>query len=318
LEEDAVLGAALRDYASFGERSPRLARPSNAGLMRAQPKALRRLVQSWLSYEHDVLYYGPRSADEAAAILDRKTAPRSPGKPWVDRYRRVDETTVFFLHEDGAKATVWLVDPQPPLPRGERAVAELYEQVMDGNSGSLVFQEIREARGLAYSAWLSHREGRTAADESAVLGGMSTQADKTPESVRTYLELLARPMQADRFDEAKGALDQVYRASRIDPRQLPYWVQAWDDAGDPEDPRRGQWEALRSTTLADVEAFAQRVRSRPLIIAVIGDRERVGLPQLRQLGPVVEVQASDLFSYGPFPPLEPESNGAAGQARKGS
>ncbi|MCB9715424.1 MAG: insulinase family protein [Myxococcales bacterium] len=310
LEEDRSLSSALFELAMLGERSEWRQQPSNATLAKAKAAKLRGLMTSALGHRHRTIYYGPRSADEVEPLLVGKGKVRATGAPWVERYREVSHTTVFFLHDDGAKANVRIVIPQPPLPARERALAELYEQTMDGNSGSVIFQEIREARGLAYTAWLRHDDGRIPRDQSVVLGGMSTQADKTPESVTTFLELLQRPLPADRVAEAKASLDQSYRASRIDPRQLPHWVVYWEDRGDLVDPRRAQWEALQGLEVADVEAFAQRFRDRPLIIAVIGDRERVGLERLAELGPVVELKAEDLFSYGAFPEIEEESGTA--------
>jgi hypothetical protein len=41
-----------------------------------------------------------------------------------------------------------------------------------------------------------------------------------------------------------------------------------------------------------------------VIIGIIGDRTRVGLDELKKIGQVTEVKAEDLFSYGPFPPVE--------------
>jgi predicted Zn-dependent peptidase len=305
LEEDRYLTQALDTFAKYADESAWLEHPSNAELEKAKQKELVRLMKSLLKFRHRTFYFGPRGSEEAAAVLARKGKFKDPGEVWIRKYRRVEGPTIYFLHKDGAKANVRFVIPRPPLRREDRPVAELYSEYLSGNMSALVFQEIREARGLAYSAYSVYSDGRTPKDESGLLGFMSTQADKTPLAVRTFLDLLRTDdVQPDRLAAAKLSLDQSYRASRIDPRFIAYWVRSWDELGEKEDPRPWMWKTVRNTEPIRVAEFAAPFVDAPVIIGIIGDRNRVGLDALAKIGQVTEVKAEDLFSYGPFPPIE--------------
>lgn len=308
MEKDRVLTAALLDYANHGKRSDWLRQPSNRKLAKARPAQLRGLIGSYLDHEHRTLYFGPREADAVAKVVARGERHRKVGKTELRRYEPVKEPTVFFLHKDGAKANVRFTIPQGPLTREQLPIARLLSEYLGGNMSALVFQEIRESRGLAYSASAYYSTGRRSNDDAALTGQMSTQADKTPEAVRTFLGLLrSGEIQPERLADAKAGIDQELRSSRIDPRWVDRWVLSWDERDEKVDPRPWEWASVKALEVSDVEAFAKGFIDAPVIIVVVGDRDRVGLGELEKIGPVREVKPDDLFGYGAFPPVAEET-----------
>jgi predicted Zn-dependent peptidase len=313
MEKDFVLTSALSDYANFAERSAWRRVPSNAKLAQAKAPELRRLITGYFDHQHYTLYFGPRDPDAVAKVVARGKGHKKVGAPEVRRYARVKEPTIYFLHKDGAKATVRFTVPRGPLPRPDRPTARLLSEYLSGNMSALVFQEIRESRGLAYSAYSSYSVGRRPVDESSLTGNMSTQADKTPEAVRTFLGLVrSSDIQADRLADAKAGVDQELRATRIDPRWITRWVVSWDEQGEKQDPRPWEWETVKALEVGDVGAFAKGMADVPVIITIVGDRARVGLSELEAIGTVREVKAEDLFGYGAFP--EPAAGAPGGKA----
>jgi predicted Zn-dependent peptidase len=307
MEEDYWLSSALDGFAKYDRRSAWLSLPSNRSIEKAKPKALRSLMTTLVDHEHRTLYFGPRGADDVTKIVPRGPAKGKRHKPVGDVqvrvYRKTDGPRIFFVHKDGAKANVRFVIPQPPLARDVRPVADLYSEYLSGSMSALVFQEIRESRGLAYSAFSTFDSGSRPKDASGLLGFMSTQADKTPVAVDTFLGLLrATDVQPDRLGTAKTAVDQEYRATRLDPRWITWWVASWDDRGEKSDPRPWEWQTMAKLGEPDLEGFAKRFADAPVIVAIVGDRSRVSLDQLQKIAPVQEMNAADLFSYGDFPP----------------
>ena len=234
--------------------------------------------------------------------MPRGKKHRPVGDVQVRVYRKAEGPRIFFLHKDGAKANVRFVIPQPPMARDARPTADLFSEYLSGSMSALVFQEIRESRGLAYSAFSTYDTGTRPKDASGLLGFMSTQADKTPVAVDTFLGLLrATDVQKDRLATAKTSADQEFRATRLDPRWITYWVASWDDRGEKSDPRPWEWQTMAKLEEGDLEGFAKRFEGAPVIIAIVGDRTRVGMEELAKIAPVQELQAADLFSYGAFP-----------------
>lgn len=308
LEKDAYLTAALDAYAKYGDASAWKRQPSNAALAKATTAKVQRLIRTAFDYRGRTVYFGPRSADDAAAFFDqRKTSRKSgsfkkAGRAWVREFRPLREPTVYFLDKEVAKASVRFAFPAAPLPREQRPLAELYSHVLSGNMSAAVFQELRESSGLVYSASARVSAGRTPEDASALFGALSTQVDKTPDALARFLGLLkAPPLSEARVEESREALDHEYRASRIDPRWLGWSVVSWDEQGESKDPRAWRWSQIMSAAPQDLEAFAASWTDLPVVFAVVGERARVGMDALEAIGPVHEVSPETLFGYGPFP-----------------
>ncbi|MEM9458812.1 MAG: insulinase family protein [Myxococcota bacterium] len=317
MDKDWLLTSALNDYAKYGKRSAWLQHPSNRALQKARPAKLRRLITSFLDHEHRTLYFGTRGADAVVSVVARGNRHRKIGDTQIRRYRRVEGPTIVFLHKDGAKANVRFTIPRGPLPRELRPTARLLSEYLSGNMSALVFQEIRESRGLAYSAYSNYSVGRRPVDDSSLAGFMSTQADKTPEAVQTFLELLrTSEIQSERLQTSKAAVDQEYRSTRIDPRWINRWVMSWDELQEKEDPRPWEWRSIEALTVQDVGKFAEGFVDAPVIIAIVGDRSRVGLESLKKIGPVEEMAVEDLFSYGTFPESSTAAKGRTAKPAK--
>ncbi len=302
MQDDGTLVAALDAYAKYDRRSPLLQLPSNRALRQAKLGVLRSIITGVFDRQHRTTYFGPRSAEAVAPIVVRGKAHRPTGGVQIRTWRAAVAPQIYFLHKAGAKATVRFVLPGGPLPRDDRPAAEMYSEYLSGNMSALVFQEMRESRGLAYSASSVLDSGEQPKDAAGLLGFVSTQAEKLPVAIDTFLSLLrTAAIQPMRLEQAKAGLEQRYRAERIMPRWVTSWVTSWDELGEPRDPRPWQRERIAALDAVGLEAVARRFADLPVIIAVVGDRGRIDFDALRAIAPVRELEAAELFSYGEFP-----------------
>ncbi|MCA9660396.1 MAG: insulinase family protein, partial [Myxococcales bacterium] len=302
LEEPDFVAGALAAYASRGKASPYLAEPSNKKLAKATGKQLARELRELPDLAHATLYFGPRAPDSLrdAAVLGRDHKSLRPRV--ADRYRETKRPTLFFTHKDVAQAKIQLVLPQPPLALEERGHARLFDQVLGGDMSGLIFQEIREARGLAYRAFARVAAGERPIDAAALRGYLGTQGDKAVDALRLMVDLVrGAPISAERFAASKTALGEDYRIDRITPRSRPWTVYAWERSGSAGDPRPAELATISGLDLEALRRFAGRFAEAPLVISLLGDRERVDLKRLGELAAIEEVGINDLVSYGPFP-----------------
>ena len=301
----------LGGYACFGKASGYLVEPTNRQLRAAKPAALAKLARGLLDYRRDSYYFGPRRADEAAQVLahalPQSGPPRSPGPYPALEYREIDEPTIYFVHKDVAQTSIEITIPQGVLPLARVPEAVVLSDYLD-NDNSLLFQEIREARALVYTLYGDQDFGSRPGDEWAFEGGLQTQADKTVEAIASYFEVIRRPIDPARLADVKEALDQYYRTSRIEPRAVPLQIREWDLRGETSDPRPGERKASSTIEPADLQ-LVDTLRSRPPILALVGDRARIDMQALARIGKVVEVELEEIASYGAFPKVEAERPG---------
>ena len=297
-DDPEALADALAEYARRGPASDILTRPSDRQLRQARGPELARHLAVLADSTRTTLYFGPRSAAELAALLPHTPALPVPPRP-PRALRSLARPTIFFLHRDMAQAQIEVALASPPLPRDARPAARLLNQVLGGDMSGLVFQEIREARGLAYSASGLLAVGARPIDGAALLGRLGTQADKSRDALAVLQELLRRPtLGDDRIAAARVALTRETVATRIPPRRVPDWVQAWTDRGESSDPRA--WELATLQTLAAPQLRAlQDHFAAPAIVSVLADRRRIDLAALQQLlqAELIELRAGDIFPY---------------------
>lgn len=236
MEDPDELASALAEFALFGDNSDYLHAPTNAQILGARPEALSRLAREFLDHQHKTLYFGPRPAAEAAKVValgkkHRKVKPRPP-----TTYRKAQKPTLYFTHRDVAKSTIAVGLPwHQPGTREQRPAARVLSEYLGGGMNTLLFQEMREARGLVYYAWGVLTAGGRPIDAWALRGGLGTQSDKTAQALAVFLELLARPLDSVRLASTRAAIEQEFRSRRVDPRSSARLVHAWDELGEKTD-----------------------------------------------------------------------------------
>jgi predicted Zn-dependent peptidase len=299
LSNKRAMQQALNEYGFFGDRSSFLLYPDNKALKRASGKKLRKELSRLLDSQHRTLYFGPKALAEVSESIALGSGKVKVKERAPIVYRKVKEPTVYFMHKPMAQVSVRTYWPNAPLPEADQGEVQLFSEVVGGMAG-LIFQEMREARGLVYgaSAWVA--EGDRPEDQSALASQFDTQADKFPDAAKTMRELLEAPMQEVRVETARVANDEYYRGVRVSPRALPRWIDSWDLMDYASDPRPNWWKQTQETSVEDINAFTRRYLQQTPIICIIGDRERVDRKAMESLGKVVEVTPEEAFGFGSF------------------
>lgn len=237
------------------------------------------------------LYVGPHDPEHVADLLGGAGAEAAI--PPV-RYEQVKQRRALLVHHDSSQVSIHLLCPRPFTP--QRHLPMLYSEYMGGSAG-LVFQEIREARGMAYSAHASWSSSRRPGDASLMWASVGTQPDKAPAVVALLLELLAAPIAPQRLARAKAASIEKLRSGRIAFRGIPSTIEQWHRQGQYTDPRPARLQAMTATTIDDIARFAAPLQSAPLTIAIVGDLQRIDVDALSALAQVETLPAASLFRY---------------------
>jgi len=290
---------ALGQLATRGRESPVLARLTNDELKKLDEGALKRLIQDFPRWERRVGYVGPRSPSEVAKLLETRGRYRPTPARVPLRLLKPAKTRVLFAHRDMVQARVGLFAADEVFDPEHVVDYLFYSDYMGGDMSAVIFQEVREARALAYSAGGGHSTAADKGDETELWGSLGCQADKTPEAVELMLKLLGDfPASEKRFRETAKAVEEFYRTNPVEFRAIPSVVMGWEDEGIAGgDPRPKRFERALKYAPAELEAFAARFKSKPMTVWVLGQRDRVGLDKLKGLGEFEEKGLSDLFPY---------------------
>jgi predicted Zn-dependent peptidase len=297
--DPGAVPAALGELAQRGRESEVLTRPTNDELKKLDEAKLKALIRDWPTWQRRVAYAGPRSAAEVAKLLEygRNFKPTPPREP--RRYLKPARTRVLFTHRAMAQAQVGFFAADEVYDPARYVDYQFYSQYMGGGMSSVIFQEVREARALAYSAGGGHSTSADKGDETQAWAFVGCQADKTPEAVDLMLKLFREfPSSTRRFEETAKAVEEGYRTNVIEYGAVPGALMDWEDQGlTGGDPRPARFERAVKYSLPEVETFAKRLADKPMTVWILGDRDHVGLDRLKTAGDFEEKELDALFPY---------------------
>ncbi len=205
---------------------------------------------------------------------------------------------MLFTHREMVQSLVGVFAPDEVYDPRRSVDYQFLSQYLGGGMSAVVFQEIREARSLAYSAWGGYAPGQRKGDRNGLLGALGCQADKTLEATDLLERLLREPpLTQSRFSETAKALEEGYRTNPLAFRQAPSALLLWEDLGLKGDPRPARFRRVLDYRLADLKAFSRRFRGRPMTAYILGDRSRLDLDALKKLGAFEEKKLEDIFPY---------------------
>ena len=151
-------------------------------------------IHALTGYKHKVFYYGRKGADEIAALVAKyhKTPAALKDYPAERKYPELPTTanSVLFAEYDMVQTEMVLSSKAGPFDVEKLPYASLFNEYFGSGLSSIVFQEIREAKALAYGASASYTSPVKKEDAHYVRAFNGTQADKLPDAIDAMLKLM--------------------------------------------------------------------------------------------------------------------------------
>ncbi len=294
----------LMQYGLYGPHSPATNILSAAELKALRSEALLKRLRDLNRHEHTILYYGPAGKDEAIAEINRyhrvPDALMAFEKKKVFPFRETPKSQVIIAPYEAAQVYMTAVSN-----RGEQfelsvyPLVTLYNEYFGGGMNSIVFQEMREARSLAYTASASLNEPSRLDRPYIYTTFIATQNDKMGDALAAFDEIINRmPESQAAFQLAKEALLARLRTDRIiGAAVFDSYLEA-KDLGLDIDMRKVLFDELQKLTLADVKAFQEKwVKNRTYTYCVLGNERDIDMSKLVARGPVRRVTTKEIFGY---------------------
>ena len=294
--------SALQSYVVYGEEGMK-ARLSNEELMALTSEELLAKVREMFSKQHTVTYYGPATKEELLASLnEHHNVPEELQPLEIKRLANVTtpENKVFIAEYDANQ--IYYIQYSN---RGEKfdvandADLDLYNEYFGGGMSSIVFQEMREARGLAYSARAYMSTPTYADGEYSFTAYIATQNDKMKQAIEAFDEIInTMPESEAAFNVAKESYINQIRTLRYTKSSVLTAFIRTRDMGLDYDRARDVFEKVQTMTLDDVKAVQQQwVKDRNYYYLILGDSKNLDLNYLRTLGPITFLSQEEIFGY---------------------
>ena len=178
-------------------------------------------------------------------------------------------------------------------------MSEWYNQYFGYGLSSIVFQEIRESKALAYAAYAFAANPSKQKRAHYLQAYVGTQPDKLPTAIEAFQSILENmPVSLPQIENARQGVVKQMAAERISRTDIYWNWRANLERGHKTDLRKVISDKMRTATAADLIKFQQeKIRGRKFVWLVLGERERVDFQYLGKIGKVRELSLEEVFGY---------------------
>ncbi len=305
LQKETIFWEGLSNYATYGRNNPFNDVMSNTELKNLKADELTAIIKSLSSYKHKIFYYGPLDSKQVTSNLRKLhiTPPVLKDYPAAKKYNRLTNTenNIYFVDYDMVQAEMSMNRSDVPFDVKLLPQVSAFNEYYGGGMGSIVFQDIRESKALAYSAFANYGRPDKKEEPFTTFFYVGTQADKLDSAMSAVNNLLNNMPASDKLWEiGKKSIKQGIETRRISKQGILF---NYDNAlrlGLDHDTRKDIYERVDKMTLDDIKEFhAQHMAGKKWNCTVIGSKNKINMDMLKKYGKVTELSLKDIFGYEP-------------------
>ncbi len=296
--------SALVSYGVYGNISPFTNRLTETELRSLNPGELINKIKELTSYEHHTLFYGNHRTENLVELLNHYHQIPIQRKKIPAEYnfteKNIFENNIYIVDFDMKQSNIVLMSKginefNPELD----PVINLYNRYFGNGMGSLVFQDIREARSLAYSANSNYQSPARKEKSYYNISFIGTQHDKIINAIDAFKSLLNDMPESEKsFKNARSGIIQSLPTERITKTSVLFSYENAKKLGVDYDLRRTIYEKTPALTLQNIKDFQNKyIKDKPLTILILGDKTKMDVKALDKYGKITYLKMEDIFGY---------------------
>ena len=288
-----------------GENSNYLTNPTPKEVKQTTGEQLLALFHDVRQYDCDVLYCGTQASESVAMLCKKHLSLDQSQKRRLDndiRRKEYNESIVYVYDMPDSRQTFVGAygSIKPSLTNKEEAQLKLWSQYMGGSMYSVLFQEIREFRSMAYATGgncFTPNRTRHSDHPSNYIAYLGTQGDKAMQAL-FVLDSLMQQMPVNEQNVASAKQEVMNNINNNYPtfRSLPNFVSSYYAAGYKQDPRTNIVELMPTLTTEDMTSFYhEHIQHQPRVYFIIGNKKQLDMMALGKYGKVIELKKKDVM-----------------------
>ena len=297
-----LLWNGLQNYAVYGKRSSLMDQPSNEILKTMKSEELKNDFHYIFDFKPQVLFYGQSDMNDIKSIVSSSSLISGVNfkSPEMDYLRKeMKETKITILDYDLKTSEILLISKGTPFKKSELAANNVFNEYYGGGMSSVVFQEIREKKALAYSTFAVHTSAEDTIKPQYTYGYIGCQTDKTYEAIESMIRVLKEmPKDSIKFAQAVSSKRQQLESSRTTRASKLYSFWANKKLGFEESKNEQIYKALSSLELEDIVKFHEdNIANSEFSILVVSNVKELNLKNLERFGKVEILEVEDIYPY---------------------
>ena len=179
-------------------------------------------------------------------------------------------------------------------------VKQLFNEYFGGGMNTIVFQELRESRGLAYNAYAYYNAGPRVKHPEIYFTHIISQNDKMMDCIKVFNEILDTiPQSQAAFDIAKQSLIKSLQSRRVTRGNVLWsYLSEVIERKLSEDMDKSVYEALPALQLSDIVNFEkQNMANQVYRYVILGDEKNLDMESLKKIGEIKRMSTEEIFGY---------------------
>ena len=303
LNKQTILWSAMMNYAKHGENSAFKNKISLEDLNQVTSSELLELLKNLITYKHRILYYGPERIDFITSSLNIHHTNNTNLLDISDgaKYKELplDVPTVFIVDYEMQQVEILLLAKGGLLNITDVPKIKFHNSYFGGGMSSIVFQDMRESKALAYSVYSTYSIPMEGDKSHYSFSYVGTQSDKLQEALYSMTDLLENMPQADEnMNNAKEGIEQKIRTERLTKSKILSEYEKAQKMGINHDIREDVYNEVKNFDMTSLLDFHNNyVAGKNRVVMILGDKEKLDMDVLKEYGEIKFLTLEDIFGY---------------------
>ncbi|KPE49423.1 M16 family metallopeptidase [Chryseobacterium indologenes] len=290
---------ALTTYTKLGSFSRFTDVISKEELENSHPQVFTERMKNLFRFPYQIFFYG-KNFEAFRGYIGQYTEVVSLQIPEAKSYPEPETGgNVYFINYDMVQMEMSKIGRGHLVNTSNFGKINVFNEYFGRGLSSIVFQEIRESKSLAYSAYVSYAANSELGHHDYITTYIGTQPDKLQIAVDTMTELMTElPEVPVQFENARNAALKQIASTRITRNNIFFNTLRLKKLGIFHDFRKDIYEQIGSLKFEDVKQFYEtEIKPVHFNTAIIGKKENLDMDAVKQMGTFTEVSLRDIFGH---------------------
>lgn len=250
-------------------------------------------------YPYQIFFYG-RNFENFTSYIGKYTENENFVIPEPKNYPEPEtDGNVYFTDYDMVQMEMSKVGRGRNVNTENFGKINVFNEYFGRGLSSIVFQEIRESKSLAYSAYVSYAANSELDHPDYITTYIGTQPDKLQIAVDTMTELMTElPEVKVQFENAKNSALKQIASQRVTRTNIFFNTLRLRKLNIHHDFRKDIYRQIESLKFEDLKYFYDHyIKSVHFNTAIIGKKENLNREAVDKMGTFREVSLKDIFGH---------------------
>ncbi|MBW3519895.1 pitrilysin family protein [Flavobacterium sp. NKUCC04_CG] len=296
----AGIQRALNSYVMYGAESKFRDILSESTLKAIKPQELVKIIHDFFNFDQQIFYYGNDLNNTKKALTANHNFGKSKAIPTPKKYAEpATNGTVYFAPYDMVQAEISFRAREEKFNKENLVSSGVFNEYFGSGLSSIVFQEIRESKSLAYSAYSYYADAAKKDKHNYVIAYVGTQANKLPQAVDAMMGLMNDMPQAEnQFQNAKASALKRLSTKRYSKSDIFFYWLSLQEKGFNYDINKDLFPQTQKIEMKDLASFFDKhVKGKKFNVGLIGKKDNLDWEAVKKFGTIKELTLEELFGY---------------------